>query len=347
MKNILLFILLSTVSLVLAQQGKPDWFDENLRSVKYPENIFITGFAWIEPTGGKTLQEATQQAKTEAQANLTRKILVQITSRTTTEITAVSANGQYRETESFAGSTTAESDVELTGLNTVSYYDPASRNVYAFAAVKREDLANYYSSNIALKLVQTEGLLQTAQNLEATGEKVKARQQCERADSLLAKLRAAQHLLTAIDPNAASGDIQQAKTETLRDRLAQMQARLAQAVLVYIKSGERNFSAPTTVVANQLKSSLSAKGCSFTDDPEQADFRIFIEATTRRHSNDFGFAVCFADVAFRLFDVRKDKTVFQDEFSQKGISTSQEAAGRKALEDAAPVIADKIKEWIQ
>jgi len=351
MKNIRSFscsvILLVTVSLLLAGQGKPDWLDENLRRMNYPENVFITGFAWNELTGGKTLQDATQQVKTEAQANLTRKILVQITSRATTEITAVSVSGQYRETESFSGSTTAESDVELAGLNTVSYYDPATGIVYAFAAVRRDDLASYYSSNIAMILAQTEGLLQTAQNLEAAGEKVKARQQCERADSLLAKVRSAQHLLTAIASNIASDKMQQAKTETLRDRIAQMQARLAQAVLVYIKSEEKNFSAPTTVVANQLKSSLSAKGCSYTDDPAQADFRIFIEATTRRHSNEFGFTVCFADVAFRLFDVRKDKTVFQDEFSQKGISTSLETAGRKALEDAVPAIADKIKEWIQ
>jgi len=343
MKKVAFLIFLATVSLVLAGQGKPDWLDENLRRMKYPENVFITGFAWNELTSGKTLQDVTQQVKTEAQADLTRKILVQVTSRTTTEITAVNASGQYRETESFTGSTTAESDIELAGLNTESYYDLATRNVYAFAVVKREDLASYYTCNITMNLAQAEGLLQTVQNLEAAGEKVKARRQCEAAKTTLDRIRSMQRLLTSIDPGVAPDK----KTEELHDQMVQMQARLAQAVFVYIESTESNFSNPTTVLANRLKSALSANGCSFTDNAAQADFRIRIKAITRYHGIEYGFTVCFADVAIQLFDVRKDRKVFQDEFSQKGISTSQEAAGRKALEDAAPVIADKISIWIK
>ena len=114
------------VSFVLAGQGKPDWVDENLRQTKYPEHLFITGFAWIETNGAKTSQDVTQQAKMEAQAELSRKIRVQITSRITVETTAGNTHGQYRETENLTGSATAESDVELVGLSTTTYYDPAA-----------------------------------------------------------------------------------------------------------------------------------------------------------------------------------------------------------------------------
>jgi len=50
-----------------------------------------------------------------------------------------------------------------------------------------------------MNLVQAEGLLQTAQNLEAAGEKSKARQQCDAAKPLLEKARSSQSLLAAID----------------------------------------------------------------------------------------------------------------------------------------------------
>jgi hypothetical protein len=153
-------------------------------------------------------------------------------------------------------------------------------------------------------------------------------------------------LLTAIVVNISPEALQQVKTEALYNRLKQMLEQLAQAVLVHVECTESNFTKPTTVVGNRVKSTLSVKGCSFTDDPAQADFRLQIEATTRQHNDEYGLVTCYADVAIHLMDIRKGKSVFRDEFSQKGISTSQETAGRKALEDAVPVIIQKISTWI-
>ena len=55
-------------------------------------------------------------------------------------------------------------------------------------------------------------------------------------------------------------------TEFFYNTLAQMHARLAQAVYVFVESRETNFSKPSTILANQLKAELAKKGCSFTDD---------------------------------------------------------------------------------
>jgi len=134
--------------------------------------------------------------------------------------------------------------------------------------------------------------------------------------------------------------------KTLQQRREQ-QPNTGQGVQVYMESIESNFSRPTTILGNRVRSLLTAKGCSFTDNHVQADFRLKIEATTRHIGEEHGFTVCFADVVVSLFDVRKNTNVFQDEFSQKGIQLSLEAAGRKALEDAAPVIVDKISQWIK
>jgi hypothetical protein len=127
----------------------------------------------------------------------------------------------------------------------------------------------------------------------------------------------------------------------LRDR------QTGDETIFYIESAESNLSKPTTIVGNQLKSTLAAKRYSFTNNPVQADFWLKIEAKTRYHGDDRGFTVCYADVSINLIDARKNANVFNDEFSQKGISTSQEAAGRKALEDAVPVIVKKISQFIK
>jgi len=340
------YLFIQLFAIVVAGQGKPDWIDTEFRQMKFPENIYFTGFAYGEVTSGRTLQEVTLQIKADAQAELSRTIRVQITSFTQSQIKAVNTGGQYHEHTSFENRSEIISNAELAGLNIESYYDPATKMVYAFAMVKRADLANYNKNIIAMNLKQAESLLQTAHNLEASGEKVQARRQNEAVAAMIEKVRSAQQLLMAIDPSIPLTELLFAKTEDLHDRLVQMQARLTQAVYVYMKSDESNFSKTTTVLGNRLKSALSAKGCSFTDDPTLADFRVFVNATTRQHGSEFGFFVCYADVAIQLLDVRKDKSVFQDEFSQKGISTSHEAAGRKALEDAAPIIVNKISEWI-
>jgi hypothetical protein len=346
MKKIASIFFLLSVSLALFGQVIPDWLDDDFRRMKYPEDVYFTGYAYGEVSGGKTLQDVTQQMKTDAHAALSQKIRMQITSRIQSEISALSVNGQYRESESFSNLSATESSAEIVGVKTESYYDAKTRTVYAFASVNRYELTGYHKSNLAMNLAQAEGLLQTAENLAEAGEKSKARQQCEAVKPLLAKVRATQDFLTALDANISPDDLQQSRTESLHDRLVQMQAQLAQATLVYMECSESNFAKPATVVCNQLKSALAGKGCSFTDDPALADFRMQIGVTTRHHNDYQGFTTCYADVTVNLFDVRKAKSVFQDEFSQKGVSTSREAAGRKALEDAAPAIAEKISPWI-
>ena len=139
------------------------------------------------------------------------------------------------------------------------------------------------------------------------------------------------------------------ETPQYRDTQArrEQQPDTGQGVFVFMECIERNFSNQSTILGNRLRSLLAAKGCSFTDNHIQADFRLRVEAITRYFGDQNGFEVCYADVVVSLFDVRNNRSVFQDEISQKGIQMSQETAGRKALEDAAPVIVDKISQWIK
>lgn len=344
-KTIWFCFILSTFSLALFGQMKPHWIRGFDREDNYPQKFFFTGYIEGNVRQGETVADAKKRLLKDAQGLLTENIRVTVKSQTSLQTVSTRTNETERIDVVFASNVHTASEMEIVGIKTEPpYYDSETGIVHAFAYINRFELTGYHKSALAMNLTQAEGLLQTAQNLETSGEKTKAREQCETAKTLLAKVRTAQEILTAIDPG---GDLQQVRTEALHNMLAQMQAQLAQAVYVYMESAESNFSKPTTILANRLKSTLSGKGCSFTENPEQADYRINIEATTRHHNTEYGFATCFADVAIRLFDTRKAKTVFQDEFSQKGISTSQEAAGRKALEDAVPVIVDKISTWIQ
>ena len=347
MKKTATLLTFTMVSLALFGQEKPRWLNENQRAQQYPVQTFYTGFAYNDVPPGKSLQDVTQQVKTEAQADLSKKIRVQILSKSQNQISAASSNGQYDESESFTNQSTTESSTEVVGVKIESYYDRANGEVYAFAYANKYELIGYYKGSLAMNLTQAEGLLQTARNLEAGNEKAKARQQCEMAKPLLGKVRYAQDLLTAVDVNATAADLQQQKTEQLHNALAQMQARLAQGVYVYVECEETNFTKMTTLVESRLKAALARKGCSFVLSPSQADFQLYITATTRHHSDYESFATCYADVQVNLVDTRKKKSIFKDEISQKGTAATKENAGRMALEDVVPVIAGKLSSWIE
>jgi len=215
MKKIALTILLKTVSLILLGQGNPDWLDENLRNAKFPANVYYTGFAYSDVPQNKSLQKVTQQIKTEAQADLSKKIRMQVSSKSQSNLAATSANGHYNESESFINQSSTESNTEVVGVKTESYYDPKAKLVYAFAYSNKYELIGYYKSNLSVNIGQIESLVTTAQDLEGTGEKAKARQQIEMAKPLFSKVRYAQDLLTAIDPNVSQEELQQQKAESL------------------------------------------------------------------------------------------------------------------------------------
>jgi len=344
--TILLFV---TVSFSLHGQGKaPTWINSSSREIEYPAGSYYTGFAFATIGLSESVEVATERTTRIAKSELAEKIRVKIASQKTLESQSISGTGTNEQLrEKFTSATYTEAQAEIANVKVQTYYDRDKHEVYAFACANRRELASYYKGNLAMNLAQVEGILQTARSLEANNEKAKARRQLEAAKPLFAKVRYAQDLLTAIDVNATAADLQQQKTENLYSTLAQMQAQLAQGVYVYVESDERNFTELTTVVENKLKAVLAAKGCSFVNSPLQADFQLYITATTRYYGEYYGVATCYADVQVNLVDTHKKKSVFKDEISQKGVAATKESAGKKALESVVPIVANKISSWIE
>jgi len=344
---VLNLLLLVTPLIVLGQVEQPVWMGASTREATFPLNTFFTGLTQGDAHVGENINDAKQRLSKDAQGLLVESIRMRVESNTLSQTTSTQINQTEHLTAEFTANVQTTAEAEIVGVRTETFLDQRTGRIHAFAYVNRFELTGFYTANLSMNLTQIEGLLNIAQNLETDGEKAKARQQLEAASPLLVSVRYAQNLLVAIDQNSSPESLQLPKTEQLLKMLIQVQARLAQAVYVYVKSEETNFLQSTEVIANQLKSILATMGCSFVDDSARADFRLKISAKTRRHGVQHGLTVCYADVAVSLFDVRRNRTVFQDEFSQKGVHASAEAAGRKALEGAAPQIASRISAWIE
>lgn len=336
-----------TSSLFLSGQTRPDWLDEEWRNMRFSSETYLVGFACNEFLHGTSLQDAMQKAKIGAQTDLSQKIYVRISSVLQNEIMATSSDGQYSEKEYFFNQSVLESNAEVVGMKTELYYDSQTKLVYALAYANKHELIGYHKNSLVMTILQIEEFLKTARILESSGEKAKSRQQCNATNNLFDKARYVQNLLVALNADITKEELHQQKTEQLYHELVQMAARLSQGVFVYIKNDENLLGISVDIVANKLKGVLAKEGCSFVDDEQQADFIIKLNVSTRTIGNENAVPVfCYGDVVVELYCNHKQKVIYHDELSQKGGSNSYERAGRKAFENVAAVIAERIKPWI-
>jgi hypothetical protein len=298
----------------------------------------------------ETAQTAMERLKKEAQGLLSDGIRVKVESERKSYSASASVNDSEELSARFESAVKTSSAAEIVGVKTEAYFSETESMVYAIAYAKRQELASYYQADVTLDIQRIEGAFKTALQLEKQGSKAAARKQYEEAIPLLAKVNHAQEMLIALSKGSSAEGLQQERTEALFGELRLALTRLERSVSVFVESSEDIFGQKSTsIVANKLKAALAKKSsCTFTGDASQSDFKLIINAGTRKIGEPSSSLVfCYADVTVELVDSYTGQSVYQDEISQKGGSTSYERAGRQACEDAAPKIAEKLIPWVK
>lgn len=342
-RGLLLFLALF---LAVCGQGKlPPWVEGQSREAQFPQAVYLTGFAESKVLADESLEVTTSRLKRAAQVDLVEKILVSISSTEVLATSSVQLNSSEEILQIYASATTAESSAELNGAKTETFYDKRHKTVYAFAYANRRELMAHYRNSLDLHLQQAAGALKTAGQWERDkATKAKARQLCRQAVGLLAQAEQEQRMLMALDRNATGESLQHEKSQTLRNTAVQMLARVV--VSVYVKSSEEIGGKKVSIIANKVKAALADNGMSCTDELGQASFVLTITAVARQMGAPEDIVFCTAEVEVELVNCHTGNSVYGDEFSQKGGGTSYERAGRKAFEEVAGSVADKVMERI-
>jgi hypothetical protein len=116
---------------------------------------------------------------------------------------------------------------------------------------------------------------------------------------------------------------------------------------VTIKSEELNFGKKLDVllIEPQVKSLLSEKGYRYTEDEDQAELVIWINAASRKGGNMSGLYFSFVDVSVSVYDNIEGKEIFKKSFKNfKGGGGSFDDAGAKAFYTAAEKVGAEIAE---
>jgi tetratricopeptide (TPR) repeat protein len=143
----------------------PAWINFEYRLSKYPNSIYVSGFATEEYYGNETKEELMDRIKGFARIQLIESIHVTIKSITTLQIETLNTvtNDYFKHTS------VSLSKINLTNLTTEIYFDEKEKIGYAFAYAKKSSISDYSRNNILTNKNQIERKIENAKIYENQG----------------------------------------------------------------------------------------------------------------------------------------------------------------------------------
>ena len=356
MKNFRIFgILVLAFILILPFGGQAQssfqWVTSEAREINFPTETYIWGFVPGNLRNGETEADLLARLKLDAKTEAAGRVRTMVEDVAQKDDKQFVINDDYHYSSVYQDYTKQTVEAEIAGLKLETYYDASEKIGYAFAYVKKSELADYYKSQINIHLNKVQTTMANAKAEAESGKKVRARKTCENAMQPLSQAEFAQNLLSAVNPDDIAS-LQLDRFAQIKNDLQQAIIDLEQSTYIYLISSENNFGQTENILAPELKGILSNNQCSFTDDETQADFKITVNAKTRRHEGNVNssqnFKFSYADADVEVYSNYKEKVVYSSKLTQKNTQdgSSYEAAGRNALKLSASKIWDNIKPWI-
>jgi hypothetical protein len=363
MKNTLFIAMVLGLPAVLFGQATPPmWTQDAARERNYPASEWYTGFATDRLKAGADVGKALKALERDAQNQLSESIIVTIESNTQVENTSESYESGGKRTEQITTgykqavktattATTVKNEVK-------SYHDATTGKLYAFAAVRRSDLAAFYRKSVNVDLNKVETALSIAEQLVAAGKKMSARRKCAEAQKTLDGVTFFRDLLTAVDAAADEEALQTARSNELTRTVEQRLIDLEQSTFVYVNckfeyKGHKDdaFGSDPGIICSIVKQALSENDCSVSDAVAEADYELTLTASTTQRSDgsgEFSIITYYANVKGTLYNrlTRKktvDFSIFNDADCYSAGKSAEDAA-TKAFK--LPALKDKVLEQV-
>ena len=313
------------------------WYDEDWRRVSYPRDLYVQGFVIGEVQVGESIEQTHQRVKEKAQAEAIQNIVTSIdyNAQSVTQSTQISGTSGFQEMieELYVTSTRIHSAIQdIPNLSIESWHNPDNNQVYAFAWVKKSELAQKLTRQIINKLTRAEIAIEEAEDLVKEGEKIAARNSILQCVKYLQEVEEHQKVIQSIDHSVVLEDLSMAESTALKQRASALYQQLKNGVFVYIGGEVSIFEKAYPAFIQQVKQEISSIGCTFTKKEEEADWVIWLHGTTREYNTlqtgAYTAYFVMAEVALQIVKGNTQSTIYEGSFSEKGSHTlnTQEAA---------------------
>jgi len=343
------------------EASAPCWRNESCRQNSYPRNDWYLGFA--EDTLGYRENVAKSRSVLEQQARskMVESIRMDVSSRTETETKSElkSNNGLSNETISkiFAETIKVTAGAELINTFTNSYHDSGKKKIYAFAAVKKSDLAAYYAQMIELNLSEAMHSVALSRQLVDLGKRNEALIKLSEAKKAVESTANHRILLLTVDAKNGLERSQSERASELLKEIATVKAEAAtgsmkvigvkDAVVVLVTGTEKILHRKADIIVPGLQTILYDNEVRMTEKSEEANYILKIDASVcnLRSNNNLHYANACVKIVLTNAKANIDEITTSITGPKEG-GLNAENAGEKAFRSAALDVWAKVKDKI-
>lgn len=280
-----------------------------------------------------------------ARGNLARQLEVNVKDFATTSRHSVNGNVSI----DYQSQLEISSQIKLKHVKTQMTYNPYTREGFAIAYIDKDAAANAYKNDIELIISNVEKALANARNYKSNGLKTQAKEELYGALSELEQTDDLFFALTFFD-DSTNYRYLLSKCSNLEQSIKKLLTELDHAIVICVQCKADKYGSPYSTLGNEVKGVLSARGCSFTNDPKKADYLIKIDATARKHAHSaFGNTTtyfAYVDASISISN-KQSQRIYEDVISMKGGSISYEAAANDAYKKVSKLIGDAVNNSIE
>jgi len=355
MKWLLCFLWIGTSIAIYAQTETPIWVHDVYRRINYPPEQWHTGFVQDQLKANEDASTKLKTMERDAINRLAESIIVTIEGETQVES---GSNNSETNAAGFRQKVKTVTSATLVNLDVNSYYDPSTGMLYAFAAIKRSDLSNYYQKQIVMDISQAETAIESLKQYIAAGKKSSARSKIKETNRMLDEVSFYRTMLHVANTDTSSNALKPGREDELHRTLEKILVGYNMDIIVYMDCQlERKDSINDAlknvpdILCGIIAQALNENGCTITDDIRKADFVLtLIGSTTQRSdgSDSFGIISYYANAKGSLYDRSEQKKLAEFNI----LNDRNVYAAGKSPEDAVikafklPVLKNMIMEKI-
>lgn len=337
----ILFSLLWISLGVNAQQYPPEW-------VKYTYGGYVYDIQSDSNDRNLSETDFKNYLLNIARTNLAKQIQVQV--KDVAELNKLSVNGRTAIT--YSSNTNFSTDVNLKLVETKTAYESASKMGYAIAYIDRDAARNYYKNELTLVYNKINNSIALAENFVSAGFKSKAQAELEASLKLFAQVDEPLFWMNIFGASQSELSEWQEQFNAAEQNIKRMLAELKHGTVIYLSCSADMFGKSYPTLQNELKGMLAADGCSFTDNPTDADWAITITCNAREYSNvrigNTNSYFSYVDAQIVIDKVITSQRIYEDEVSVKGGHTfGYSDAARAGYKEIKQQIGKIIKENIE
>lgn len=283
-----------------------------------------------------------------ARTNLAKQI--KITVSDVAKIDKTSVDG--RTSINYSSNTAFSTDIDIKLAETKTLYNSATRKGYAIAYIDRDAACNYYKNGLTLIYNKINNSVVLADNFISTGFKGKAQTELETSLKHFDSVEEPLFWMNIFGSSQSELSDWQQRFNAMEQDIKQKLSNLKHGTIIYLSCNADIFGKPYPTLQNELKGILAANGCSFTDNPADADWAIFIICAAKEYSNvktgNFNSYFSYVDAQIEIDKVTTSQRIYEDEISVKGSHTfSYSEAAKTSYKELKQLIGKIIKENIE